>query len=195
MKEKRYKTLEFIGIPIIYLIATLLHFVYKLSDGSTLSILFGAVNESVWEHIKIFSVGFVFWSVIILLSSKPPFYKFVVAKTVSLYFLSLCITVFFYTYTFFTKRPIHIVDLLSAVAFVALTQYISYRLVTSSNRIEEYFVVAVMLLMLFFVMFFSFTVFPPRADLFKDPVTGMYGIISENIDKGALHLHNSQQNP
>ncbi len=191
MKEKRYKILEFIGVPVIYLIATFLHFVYDLTDGSTLSILFGAVNESVWEHIKIFSVGFVLWSIIVLLSSKPPFYKFVVAKTISLYFLSLSIAVFFYTYTFFTKEPILVVDLLSSLIFVFLAQYISYRLVTSSNHIGEYFVVAVMLLMLFFVMFFSFSVFPPKADIFKDPVTGMYGIIGDNIDKGAIHLHNS----
>lgn len=188
MNERKFKTLEIVGVVVIYLIATFLHFVYDLSGGSTLSILFGAVNESVWEHIKIFAVGYVVWTLIEILWVKPPFKKFVTAKTVSLYFLSISIIVFFYTYNLFTEEPILIVDLLSSFVFVALSQYISFRLTVSDNEIEDYFAVAVLLLMTYFVMFFSFTVFPPKADLFKDPVTGMYGIIEKHIDTGAVFL-------
>ena len=188
MNEKMFKILEIAGIPIIYLTATLRHFVYELSGGSTLSILFASVNESVWEHIKIFAVGFVLWSVIELFWVKPPFKKFVVAKTVSLYFLSMSIIAFFYTYNLFTKEPILWLDLLSAGVFVVLSQYISFRLTTNNSQIADYFPVAVLLLMTFFVMFFSFTIFPPRIDLFRDPVTGMYGIIDDYIDQGAVFL-------
>lgn len=188
MNEKKFKILEIAGIPIIYLTATLLHFVYELSGGSTLSILFASVNESVWEHIKIFAVGFALWSVIELFWVKPPFKKFVVAKTVSLYFLSISIIAFFYTYNLFTKEPILWLDLLSAGVFVVLSQYISFRLTTNNSQIADYFPVAVLLLMTFFVMFFSFTIFPPRIDLFRDPVTGMYGIIDDYIDQGAVFL-------
>lgn len=188
MNERKFKILEAVGVIVIYLIATLLHFVYDLSGGSTLSILFGAVNESVWEHVKIFAVGYVVWSLIELLWVKPPFKKFVTAKTVSLYFLSLSIIVFFYTYNLFTEEPILIVDLLSSFIFVALSQFISFKLTESDNEIADYFPVAILLLMTYFVMFFSFTVFPPKVDLFKDPVTGMYGIIEDYIDTGAVFL-------
>ena len=156
MNERKFKTLEIVGVVVIYLIATFLHFVYDLSGGSTLSILFGAVNESVWEHIKIFAVGYVAWALIEILWVKPPFKKFVTAKTVSLYFLSISIIVFFYTYNLFTEEPILIVDLLSSFVFVALSQYISFRLTVSDNEIEDYFAVAVLLLMTYFVMFFIF---------------------------------------
>ena len=98
MNERKFKTLETVGVFVVYLLASLLHFVYDLSNGSTLSILFGSVNESVWEHIKIFAVGFVVWSLIEILWIKPPFKKFVTAKTISLYFLSLSIILFFYSY-------------------------------------------------------------------------------------------------
>ncbi|MBQ8538490.1 MAG: hypothetical protein IJ433_02440 [Ruminococcus sp.] len=188
MNERKFKILEAVGVIVIYLIATLLHFVYNLSGGSTLSILFGAVNESVWEHVKIFAVGYVVWSLIELLWVKPPFKKFVTAKTVSLYFLSLSIIVFFYTYNLFTEEPILIVDLISSFIFVALSQFISFKLTASDNEIADYFPVAILLLMTYFVMFFSFTVFPPKVDLFKDPVTGMYGIIEDYIDTGAVFL-------
>ena len=188
MNKKLYRTLSIIGVPVIYLIATALHFFYDLSNGSVLSILFSAVNESVWEHVKIFAVGFVIWTFVELLWTKPPFKKFITTKTLSLYFLSLSIIVFFYSYTTVVSEPILAVDLISSFIFVVLAQYISYRLVVSDNNIADYFAVAIMLLMLFFVMFFSFTLFPPKIELFKDPVTGMYGIINENVDLGAVFL-------
>lgn len=191
MNNRKFKLLEITGIPVIFLLATLLHFVYDFTDGSTLSILFGAVNESVWEHVKIFAVGYVFWSLVELLWVKPPFKKFVTAKTIALYFLSLAIIVFFYTYNLFSKEPILWLDISSSFVFVVLSQYISYRLITNENEIKDYFTVALMMLMLFFLMFFSFTAFPPKIDLFRDPITGMYGIIEDYIDKGAVFLHKS----
>ncbi len=188
MKARTFRILEIVGVPIIYLVATFLHFVYDLTNGSPLSILFGSVNESVWEHVKIFSVGYVAWAIIEFLSTKPPFHKFVVAKTAGLYFLSISIIVFFYTYTFFTKKPILVVDLIASFIFTILSQYLSYRLTTSDTKIESYFSVSAMLLLLYFIMFFSFTLFPPKIDLFKDPVTGLFGIIRDNIDLGAVFL-------
>lgn len=191
MNIKKFRIFEIVGAPVIYLIATVLHFTYDLSGGSALSILFGAVNESVWEHVKIFAVGFTAWSLIELLWLKPPFKKFVTAKVVSLYFLCLSIIVFFYTYNLFTDEAVLWLDIGSSIVFVILSQYISYRLITNDNSISDYFPVALMLLMLFYLMFFSFTLFPPKVDLFRDPVTGMYGIIEEHIDKGAVFLSKS----
>ncbi len=188
MSKKTFAILEIIGVVVIYLTAVFLHFVFDLTNGSVLSILFGAVNESVWEHVKIFAAGYTFWAIFEILWLKPPFKKFVVAKTFSLYFLSLSIIVFFYTYTFFTKQAYLIADIIASVVFVILSQYISYRLTVSENNIKDYFSVACMLLMTYFLMFFSFTMFPPKIDLFKDPVTGMYGIIQEHIDTGAFYL-------
>lgn len=188
MSDKKLRISHAISVPFIYLVATILHFVYDLSGGSALSILFGSVNESVWEHIKIFAVGFVLFSVIEVLWLKPPFKKYVTARTISLYFLMLSIIVFFYTYTFITKKPILILDLISSFLLVALSAYISYRILTCECKLEMYFSIAFMLLILFFVMFFSFTLFPPKIDLFKDPVTQMYSIIGKHIDEGAIYL-------
>lgn len=188
MNEKRFKIMEIVAVPVIYLIATLLHFVYDLSNGSALSILFGSVNESVWEHIKIFSVGFVVYSTIELLAVKPPFKKFIVAKTVALYALGFFITALYYTYNFFFKNNTS-ANLIIAFVSVCISQYISYRLVTTERNTTQYFSISAMLLILYFVMFFSFTIFPPQLDLFKDPVTNTYGIMSKIVDAGAFFLN------
>lgn len=192
MNIRTFRILEIIGFPIIYLVAVMLHFVFDLTNGSALSIIFGAVNESVWEHVKIFAAGYVTWAIFELLWVKPPVKKFVVAKTISLYSLSVSIIVFFYTYTFFTKSAYLIADIVASVIFVMLSQYLSYTLTTKDNNIKEYFSVASMMLMIYFLMFFSFTLFPPKINLFKDPLTGMYGIIEKYIDTGAFYLDNPQ---
>lgn len=188
MNKKTFLILELVGVIAVYLTAVFLHFAFDLTNGSVLSIVFGAINESVWEHVKIFAAGFVFWALLELMWVRPPFCKYVVAKTISLYFLSISIIVFFYTYNLFTKSPIFILDIISSFVFVILSQYISYRLTTSDLKIEYYFSVAVMLLLMFFTMFFSFTIFPPKLDLFKDPLTNTYGIIGKYVDNGAFYL-------
>ena len=191
MNEKRFFTLSLLGSVFIYALASLLHFTYDLSGGSALSVLFGAVNESVWEHVKIFSFAFITWSFLELLVIKPPFKKYVTAKVLSLYFLTLSIIVFFYTYTTILKKPILLVDLISSAVFVVLSQYISYLLTTRDNNIHRYFCVALFLLSLALIMLFSFTIFPPKIELFKDPVTNRYGLDSTKVDVGAIFLDKS----
>lgn len=183
MNKNRFLTLSLLGSVFIYAFASLLHFVYGLSGGSTLSILFGAVNESVWEHVKIFSFAFILWSIFELLIVKPPFKKFIVAKVFSLYMLSLSIIVFFYSYTTIVKNPVLLVDLISSAVFVVLWQYVSFILTTKENNIAQYFCVALFLLSIYMIMLFSFTIFAPECELFKDPVTNTYGISSFAVCK------------
>lgn len=176
MKKDLFFWSEIIGVPAIYCIATLLHFVYYLSGGTALSILFGAVNESVWEHVKIFAAGYTAYAALELLWTKASFKKFLVAKVCALYVLSGLIIGFFYLYTAFTGRNILIADILSSLLFVCIAQMVSYRLTLTKKDTKRYFHEAAMLLMLYFLMFFSFTIFPPQCGLFQDPVTGGYGI-------------------
>ena len=65
---------------------------------------------------------------------------------------------------------------LTAFTVVAAAQAVSLKLSTDWKRAAEYFAPALMLLMLYYVMFFSFTVFPPRLGLFRDPLTGGFGV-------------------
>lgn len=43
----------FIDIVVVSIIGTILHFLYEFSGKNLLVAMFSAVNESVWEHIKI----------------------------------------------------------------------------------------------------------------------------------------------
>lgn len=54
----QFKKWNIIGTIFTLIIGTLLHFLYEWTGGSLTAIL-GAVNESIWEHLKL-----VFWPVI-----------------------------------------------------------------------------------------------------------------------------------
>ncbi|MBQ3264537.1 MAG: hypothetical protein IJH07_02040 [Ruminococcus sp.] len=177
MNKKTIAASEAAGAVVIYCAAVFLHFVYPLSSGAALSILFGAVNESVWEHTKIFSAAYIGWSLLQLCWLKVRFRQYVASKCIGLYTLMGLIIGVFYAYTALTGHNIVWVDVLSSLLSVMLVQWMTYRLETGANRLGDYFAPALMLLMLYYLMFFSFTVFPPKADLFRDPVSGGYGVI------------------
>lgn len=86
--------MEIMGVLFTFLMGTLLHFVYTWSNGAVWSILFGAINESVWEHVKIFAMPYLLWGVFELACARPYFKMFVISKVVGLYFLAAAIILF-----------------------------------------------------------------------------------------------------
>lgn len=182
MNKKAIAVSESVGCVVIYAAAVGLHFVYPLFGGA-LSILFGAVNESVWEHAKIFSAAYVGWSILQLSWLRVRFRQYLVAKCIGLYALMGLIIGVFYAYTAVTGENIPCVDIFSSAVSVIAVQALTYFLETADNRLGEYFSPAIMLILLYYLMFFSFTIFPPKVGLFRDPVSGGYGIIEIIVGK------------
>lgn len=189
--DNKLKKLEIWGVFFVFISGTLLHFFYQWSNGSALGVLFGAVNESVWEHIKIFAMPYVVWSIMELAFSIPYFKQFVVAKVFGLYLLTALIISFFYLYTTILGTHILIVDIISVFIWIAVAHFFSYKVTSCEKDLRQLFPLCLGLLFLFMVMFFCFTAAPPHIELFKDPITGMYGIIPENIDVGAYFMNNT----
>jgi len=52
-KEKPILIFELLGIVFIVLVGSALHFTFELSGDNPLVGVFSAVNESVWEHLKL----------------------------------------------------------------------------------------------------------------------------------------------
>lgn len=177
MNKRRVAFSEAVGCAVIYCAAVLLHFVYPLSGGAALSILFGAVNESIWEHLKIFTAPYIGWALLQLCWLKLPFRRYVAAKCIGLYVMMGAIIGFYYGYTALIGTSIPWVDIFSSLLTVIGVQTLTYALETADNRLGDYFAPALMLIMLYYLMFFSFTIFPPKAGLFRDPVSGGFGIL------------------
>ncbi len=187
VNEKLFRALEFWGIPVVFLLASFFHGIYEWSGRSVLGALVGSVNESVYEHLKIFAQAYLVWGVAELLWANPSLRKFVVAKTLGVCFLLTVIALFFYTYTFFTKRAYLVLDIGSSFVFVALAQILSLKLVQSSLKLSSYFPAAVMMLVLIFIMILCFSYYPPNIFLFRDYVTGGFGVKAGELD-GAFRV-------
>lgn len=181
MDHARFRKMEIAGVFFTFLMGTLLHFVYEWSGGAVWSLLFGAINESVWEHVKIFAMPYLLWGIFELACARPYFKMFVIAKVVGLYFLSAATIVFYYIYSGIVGGSVLAVDIASIFLWIVLAHLISYRMTLLKKDIRAWFVPALFALLLFGAMYFGFTAAPPRIELFRDPVTGTYGLYTAGL--------------
>ena len=87
-KHTKYLTeLEMGGILFCFLVSVLMKQLYALTDGHLIGVLFGAVNNSVWEQTKTLLLPYLLWGLLELLSVQPSMKRLTAAKTLSLYLL------------------------------------------------------------------------------------------------------------
>ena len=97
--RKRFFWWQAAGFLFVAAAGTLLHFVYDWSGGSAVVAAFSAVNESTWEHMKIFFFPFFLFSVVQLWFQGRNYPNFLAARTLSILFGLLLIPTLFYTYS------------------------------------------------------------------------------------------------
>ncbi|WP_432664454.1 DUF6512 family protein [Wukongibacter baidiensis] len=166
-----------VGSVFIILLGTLLHFTYECSGNNTLVGIFSAVNESTWEHLKLlFWPAFIF-SIIEYIFIGKDYNNYITAKAISFYVGIFLIISLFYTYTGVLGDNCLVMDVSIFIISVIISQYIGYKITTAnsdvSRGVNTISFIAIVLLVLSFVIF---TFSPPRIPLFKDPITGGYGI-------------------
>ncbi|MCH5297923.1 MAG: hypothetical protein J1E85_09670 [Ruminococcus sp.] len=182
------KKLEIAGIFFVIILSVFLQNLFRLTDRNLIGVMFGSVNNSIWEFTKTLLLPYFLWSMIELLSVRMPFRKFVVSKTVSLYFLGLSYILITFVTNLLGLCTNALPELVAAVACVAMAQCLSLRLIRSDFSTKNLYLPSILLLLLFVSLFLSFTVFPPEMYIFKDRDTGLYGIIPQYIDRGAIAL-------
>jgi len=174
MKKSTFKW-ELVGIVFIIIVGGALHFVFDFSGGWRPLALIAAVNESVWEHLKL---GF--WPALIYFLIEYRYIRksssnFLFAKAIGIFLIPVAITVLFYAYTAFIQDMLA-ADLIIFVVAVVVGQLTSYRILTLSplplwvNRL------GMVLLILLAIAFGTLTYYAPQLPMFRDPTSGGYGI-------------------
>jgi len=175
------------GFFFITLVGSALHFTFELSNfSSPVVAFFSAVNESIWEHLKM-----VFWPGAVFALVEYSFVRrdvnnFLTAKTASLLVMPLVIATGWYAYTTFTRRSIIQVDGLLFFLAVLTGQVISYRLLKMPPFSRQVNAIAIGGLVLMLVAFSTFTYCPLHISLFehRDLMdTGQYGILDNYDDQ------------
>lgn len=164
-----------LGFLFITTIGTLLHFVYEWSGRIKLVALIGAVNESTWEHMKIAAIPAFVWSIV-----EIPFHgdnpNFIAARLVAVATILLAIPLIFYGYQLFTRKSILALDIGLFVASIGLGQWLS-ALVLKSDPVPVIVTsICFILLVVLFAACLLLTLMPIRGFLFRDPISGKYGI-------------------
>jgi hypothetical protein len=167
---------ELIGIAVISLAGSALHFAFEWSGGLATVGVFAAVNESVFEHLKL-----TFWPTVLYAAATYGLLKdnvdnFIVAKTAAVYTMPVAIIVLFYAYTSITGTEILLVDIAIFFVAVALGQLASYRILTLKKLPRWLTWPALGLAVALALLYGLFTFFPPHVPFFMDANTGTYGI-------------------
>ena len=157
---------------------TLLHFTYKFFGENNFVALFSAVNESVWEHLKLLFFPMLLTTIIgyFYIGKNVP--NFLCSKLIGIIISMLFIIIFFYTYTGIIGKSIVFIDIASFFVAVILGEYLSYKLMI--NNFECNNILATIILSVILIGFIIFTYFTPKIEIFRDPVTNQYGI-TKNI--------------
>lgn len=187
MKD-RLKKLEIAGILFVIILSIFLQNLFNITNRNLIGVMFGSVNNSIWEFTKTLLFPYFLWSMIELLSVRTPFRRFVISKTISLYFLGLSYILITLATNLLGLCTNALPELIAAAVCVAAAQFLSMHLIKADFNTQNLYFPSIFLLLLFVALFLSFTVFPPEMYIFKDRDTGLYGIIPEYIDKGAIAL-------
>ena len=175
MKQRSIGLWQLMGFAVTSLGGTILHFLYEWLGNSVLVAPFSGVNESTWEHMKL-----LFWPMLLFAIVQSFFFKeeknFWCVKLKGFFFGIILIPILFYTYNgVIGKSPdwinIAIFFISAAVAYIWETKQFKQESTTCKNP-----KLAFALLCGVAVLFVVFTFATPQIGIFKDPLTGTYGI-------------------
>ncbi len=168
---------ELIGIIFIVIVGSALHFLFELSGHWTPVGAIAAVNESVWEHLKLGAFPAVFFALIEYKFLKKETNNFWMAKAAAVYVIPVVIVVLFYSYTAVVGHSVLAIDITIFVIAVIVGQLASYKLLTSSALPKKWDIISGVVIVLLIAAMVVFTFYPPHLPIFRDPLTGGYGIV------------------
>lgn len=171
---KSLKVYLVISILFTFIFGSLLHFTYNLSGKSEIVASFSAVNESTWEHLKLLFFPMLISTIIGYFVFRKSIPNFLCARTIGIIIAMAFTVIFFYTYTGILGKNIPIIDISSFFIATILGEILSYLFII--NKLKCNNTISVIVLILLFIFFIIFTFYTPKIGIFKDPITGIYGI-------------------
>ena len=167
---------QFTGLVFTSVVGTLLHFLYDWT-GNNFVALFSAVNESVWEHMKIMFFPMLIFAFIENRHLSQKYENFWCIKLAGIVAGLIMIPALYYTYTGALGVSADWFNIAIFFIAVAISYMFETHLFKSSKCFCPYPLLAYSILLLIAVLFVIFTFNPPQIPLFQDPVTKLYGIV------------------
>lgn len=180
IKSSKLLKAEMIGILFCFILGTLLHFAYQWSGENLVVASFSAVNESVWEHLKLVFYPMLLMAIIEYFFVKKVVNNYMEAKTIGIFTAMSFVIVSFFTYTGIIGTHFLIMDILIFIISIILGEWISYRLIKRKNESTiQSKILASLITVFLLICFVVCTYATPTVNLFRDFATGIYGIDCE----------------
>ena len=173
--KKAIRSWQLMGFALTSLVGTVLHFLYDWLDESIWIAPFSGVNESTWEHMKL-----LFWPMFVFAIVQSFFFKnnntFWCIKLQGICLGLVLIPIIFYTYNgVIGKSPdwlnIAIFFVSAAIAYIYETRLLNEERIDCKSQQLSFSILCIIAL-----LFIAFTFITPEIGLFKDPLTGTFGI-------------------
>lgn len=162
------------GFAVTSLGGTLLHFLYDWLGKASWIAPFSGVNESTWEHMKL-----LFWPMLLYAVLQSFFFRdrqdFWCVKLKSIALGLVLIPVIFYTYNGVIGKSPDWINI--AIFFICATiAYIYEARELGKEKPCKHPKLAIALLCFIATLFVIFTFATPELGIFKDPLSGAYGV-------------------
>ncbi len=171
----------------IMLAGSALHFAYELSNFWRPMAIFGSVNESTWEHLKLFFFPGLLFTLVQYAYVRERTNNYWYGKALALLAVPVGVIGSFYFYLGITL-PIHgrgflWADIGTGAFGVLLGNLVAYRILTRPPLAPAYRIVGIGLIGVMLAAMLAFTPYPPRMFLFENfygyEYSGDFGILDD----------------
>ena len=179
-----YKTLTkaekwiLLGIPVLFIIGSAMHFLYGITGNSTFIGIFAPVNESVWEHCKLALWPLILWWTLFYFIKGGKYAvnknKWFGAALFSLITYLFTVPLLFYFYTEAVGVELLWADILIFLLSLLFGQTLALHYYRKGRGIN--YMCVILIFAVIVILFAVFTFFTPHLPIFMDPITGTYGI-------------------
>ena len=177
IKTSKLLQIEIIVIIICLFLGTLLHFTYQWSGKNLFIASFSAVNESVWEHLKLAFYPMLIMAIVEYFFVKEIANNYIEAKTIGIFGSIAFIVISFFTYTGIIGTNFFLIDILIFIISIIIGEYIAYKLMKRKNESTVQSKVLASVITIFLLCCFIICTYcTPEVNLFRDFTTGVYGI-------------------
>ena len=158
------KSRNFLRYLFVVALGVFLHFAYELSGTNPIVGLFALVNESIWEHLKLLFFPMLVLTAWDLFTRYRNNLNFLPARTTGILSGLAFIVVFYYTITGIIGSEITWISIAIYLLAVAYAFWLEKRL--CAKRRYHSIIWAIVVLILFILLFIIFTIAPPPLGIF-----------------------------
>ena len=172
--DKRILFFCLAGFLFVSLFGALSHFFYGWSGQNKVAGIFFAANESTWEHLKLalFPTLLYFLAWAFFMDRANYLFAFFIALVTPV----LLIPLLFYGYTAIAGNSVLAADIAIYFFSVAAAFFFTGLVLRAPPLPRACSVLALLGIAILLVCYATFTLFPPQNFLFRDPLTGGYGL-------------------